>query len=66
MAKNDNILSDQIFKKRAWQNQFLEGIAGKEGGWLFSGGYSFYIKSKLKSEIFNNKFISKNVFLCQN
>ena len=38
----------------------------KEGkGWPFSGGCSFYIKNKLKSEIFNGKkFIKKYVFLC--
>ena len=49
-------------------SQFLEGVAGKEGGDLFQGGCSFYIKNKLKSEILNNKkkFINKNAFLCYN
>ena len=38
----------------------------KEGkGWPFSRGCSFYMKNKLKSEIFNGKKnINKNVFLC--
>ena len=47
--------------------QLLEGIAGIEGV-TFSGGggCKFYIKNKLKSEIFNDKkkFTSKNIFLC--
>ena len=40
----------------------------KEGGDLFRGGCNFYIKNKLKSEIFNDKrkFINKNLFLCHN
>ena len=33
-------------------SHFLEDIAGKEGVTLFKGGCSFYIKNKLKSEIF--------------
>ena len=38
------------------ESQFLEGVAGKEGDDFFQGkGCSFYIKNKLKSEIFNNK-----------
>ena len=49
--------------------QLLEGIAGIEGV-TFSGGggCKFYIKNKLKSEIFNDKkkFTSKNIFLCHN
>ena len=36
------------------RSQFLEGVAGKERGDFFSGGCSFYIKNKLKSQIFNN------------
>ena len=37
-------------------SQFLEGVAGEEGGDLFQGaGGSFCIKNKLQSEIFNNK-----------
>ena len=50
-------------------SQFLEGVAGKEGMTFFQrgGGCSFYIKTKLKSEISNyKKFINKNVFLCHN
>ena len=36
-------------------------------GVTFFRGCSFYIKNKLKSEIFNGKkFINKNVFLCHN
>ena len=35
---------------------FLEGVGGKEGGDLFKGrGLQFYIKDKLRSEIFNVK-----------
>ena len=52
--------SDQIFKK--WEggftgSWFLEGGCWERGGWLFlgEGGCSFYIKNKLKSEIFNKK-----------
>ena len=42
----------------------LEGVEGKKG----RGGYKFYMKNKLKSEIFNDikKFTNKNVFLCHN
>ena len=36
-------------------SQFLEKDAVKEGGWAFSGGCSFYIKNKVKFEIFNDK-----------
>ena len=38
-------------------------VAGR--GDPFQGGCSFYIKNKLKSEIFNDKkkFVNKNVFL---
>ena len=35
--------------------QFLEGVAGKEGGNIFQWGCSFYIKNQLKSEMFKNK-----------
>ena len=50
-------------KGGAWQDQFSdlsisEGGCWETQGWLFSGeaaGYSFYIKNKLKSEIFNDK-----------
>ena len=30
-------------------------VAGKDRGDFFQGGCSFYIKNKLKSEIFNDK-----------
>ena len=44
--------------------QLLEGVARKEGGDFFQGGYNFHIKNKLKSEIFNEKMffsvITKN------
>ena len=48
--------------------QFLEGGCWEKAGYFFQGGCSFYIKNKLKSEIFNDKkkFINKNVFLCHN
>ena len=37
-------------------SQFLEGSSGKDGDDFFQGrGCCFYIKNKLKSEIFNNK-----------
>ena len=51
----------------AWQDlNFQRGTLGKKG-WLFSGGCSFYIKNKLKSEIYNKKkFINKNVHFCHN
>ena len=35
--------------------QFLEGVVGKDGGDFFRAGCSFYIKNKLKSQIFTNK-----------
>ena len=35
---------------------------GKERGELFQGGYSFYLKNKLKSEIFNGKVYKQNFF----
>ena len=39
----------------------------ERGGDLFQGGYSFYIKNKLKSQIFNEKKLkNKKVFLCDN
>ena len=37
---------------------FLRGLLGKRGLTFFrGGGCSFYMKNKLKSEIFNNKKI---------
>ena len=49
-------------------SQFLEGGCCERGGDLFQGGCSFYIKNKLIeiSEIFNEKYLNKNVFLCHN
>ena len=45
-------------------SSFLEGVAGKGGVIFFRGNCSFYIKIKLKPEIFNDKkFINKNLFL---
>ena len=46
----------------------LEGGYWERGGDIFqAGGYTFHIKNKLKSEVFNDKkFISKNIFLCHN
>ena len=47
----------------------LERMVGKRGVALLGGGEScnFYMKNKLKSEIFHKKkFINKNVFLCHN
>ena len=45
------------------------GVPGEAGGRSFRmevGGVQFLHRDKLKSEIFNeNKFINKNVFLCQ-
>ena len=35
--------------------QLSEEVAGKEGDDFFQGGCNFYIKNKLKSEIFNDK-----------
>ena len=48
-------------------SEFLKKIAVKEGGRGEGGwvGCSFYIKNKLKFEIFHDKKVySKNVFLC--
>ena len=37
------------------ESQFFEDVAGKEGVTFFRRVQFFYIKNKLKSEIFNNK-----------
>ena len=37
------------------KSQFLEEFAEKERDDFFQGGCSFYIKNKLKSQIFNDK-----------
>ena len=36
-------------------SKVLEGFAGKKRGDLFLGGCPFYIKNKLKSEVFSDK-----------
>ena len=36
-------------------SQFLEGVCWERRGWLFQGSCSFYVKNKLKSEIFYDK-----------
>ena len=47
-------------------SQFLESGLW-ERGVTFSVGCSFYIKSKLKSEIFNNKkSLYRKIFFCHN
>ena len=61
--------SYQIFKKGGGGRGldrisiFRGGLLGKRG-WTFSGGCSFYIKNKLKSEIYKQKYflvITKNL-----
>ena len=43
-------------KQGAWQDlNFKTEVAGKEGLTFFRGAYKFYKKTKLKSEIFNDK-----------
>ena len=37
----------------------LEDVTGKEGMTFFQRDYSFYIKNKLRSEIFNDKRVLK-------
>ena len=37
-------------------SQFLDGCCWERGGDIFLGDCSFYIRNKLKSEIFNDKF----------
>ena len=52
----------------AWKDlSFYRGVSGKEDMTFSRGGCSFYIKRKIKSEIFNDKkkFINKNV-VCHN
>ena len=42
----------------------FRGSSWERGGTFFRGVCNFYIKNKVKSEIFNNKkFINKNIFL---
>ena len=60
-------LQPNFQKGGVWQDRnFKRGVAGKEGSDFFQGGCNFHIKNKLKSEIFNDKFISNNIFLCYN
>ena len=48
-------------------SQFLEGGCWERGGSLLSGGCSFYIKNKIKSEIFNDgKSLSTKMFFFHN
>ena len=42
------------FSKR-WDLTGPQHLEGKEEGGFFQGGCNFYIKNKLKSEIFNDK-----------
>ena len=46
--------------------EFLDEGCWESGGLIFSGGCKFYIKNKLKSEIFNDKKVYKQVFSCHN
>ena len=43
------------FSKRRGLTGSQRVVAGKDRGDFFQGGCSFYIKNKLKSEIFNDK-----------
>ena len=63
-------ISYKSFKRKGegltW-SQFWDGGCWGRWGWNVSGRVQVLHKSKLKSEIFNEKkkFINKNVFLCQ-
>ena len=50
------------FSKRAvlTRSNFYSGVAGKEWGDFFQGGCNFYIKNKLKSQIFKRWDGAKN------
>ena len=54
-------------KRRGWTGpQLLEGVAGKEGTWLYLGGCSFYIKINQNLKyLMTKKLMIKNIFLCQ-
>ena len=60
--------SYQIFKKGSLIGpQLLEGGWWERSEWLFSGGCNFYIKDKVKSEIFNDKkSLKTQIFFCHN
>ena len=47
---------------------FRGKLVGKRRVTFLGGGLQFYMKNKIKSEIFNNKkkFRNKNVFVCHN
>ena len=71
LSAGDLILQPNFRKGGAWQDlNVYRRVAGKEGHDIFQGGggsCNFYIKNKLKSEIFNDKkSLSKNIFLCHN
>ena len=53
----DGVEPPSKFSKRGHLtgSHFLGGSFGKEGGEIFQKGCSFYIKNKLKPEIFNDK-----------
>ena len=43
------------FSKRRDLTESQRVVAGKDRGEFFQGGFSFYIKNKMKYEIFNKK-----------
>ena len=64
----------QILKKRGLRvSQFLDGGYWEREGDLFNGGFSFYIKNKLKSEMFffvitknwNWEIVTENLVTCK-
>ena len=63
------VLPPTKFSKREGltRHQLLDGGCWERWGDFFQGGCNFYIKNKLKSEIFNDKkkFININIF-CHN
>ena len=49
--------------------QLIEGVAGKERGWHFSGregGVQFSHKKQNLECLMTKNFINKNIFLCHN
>ena len=69
LSREGGWVSYQLFKDGGLTgSQFLEEGWWERGGWLSEGGCSFYIKSKLKSEIFNEKkkIINKKNLFCLN
>ena len=59
MLGGRGLASDQIFKKMRLDriSVFRGGLLERRGDYLQDGG--FYIKNRLKSEIFNNKKVYK-------